>query len=357
VTSAATSQIDPEKLNAAIGKFLNDAGAAVSGVLIIIGDKLGFYKALARDGALTSAELAERTGTRERYVREWLANQAASGYLTYDSESKRFALPPEHIPLLADANSEVFMPPGFAMAQVLFADEPKISDAIRSGDGVGWDEHDQRLFAATYRFFRNGYAAHLVGEWIRALSGVDEKLRSGANVADIGCGFGASTVLMAKAYPASRFTGFDYHVPSVETAQNLARDEGVQDRASFRAATAKDFPGNYDLICYFDCLHDMGDPVGALVHARQMLAPDGTVMLVEPFAKDLLEDNLNPIGRLFYGASTLICVPASLKQEVGVALGAQSGEARMRTVAQEAGFSRFRIATQTPFNIIYEIRP
>lgn len=352
----AASPIDAEKLHAAIGKFLTDAGAAVSGALIIVGDKLGFYKAL-RKGPLTPAQLAEQTHTSERYVREWLANQAASGYLQYDAATNRFSLPPEHVPLLADDTSEVFMPPCFGLAQVMFVDEPKITEAIATGSGVGWDEHDSRLFAATDRFFRNGYAKHLIGDWLAALDGVDSKLRAGGKAADIGCGFGSSTVLMAQAYPNSVFIGYDYHAESVEGAQRKAREQNAP-AAQFAVATAKTFADkDFDLICYFDCLHDMGDPVGALVHAREALKPDGTVMLVEPFANDSLQDNMNPVGRLFYGASTMLCVPASLKQEVGLAMGAQSGAARMRAVAEEAGFTRFRIATQTPFNLIYEIRP
>lgn len=353
---SSAAPVDPEKLHAAIGKFLGDAGAAVTGALIIAGDKLGLYKALA-GAALTPAELAQQTDTNERYVREWLSNQAASGYVTYDAASGRFSLPPEHVPLLADETSEVFMPPGFGMAQVLYVDEPKISEAMKSGEGVGWNEHDSRLFSTTDRFFRNGYAAHLVADWIASLDGVDAKLRAGGKVADIGCGFGSSTVLMAKAYPDSMFIGYDYHPDSVEAAQKKAREQNAP-AAQFAVGTAKDFPDKgFDLICYFDCLHDMGDPAGALAHARRALDDEGTIMLVEPFANDALEENLNPIGRLFYGASTMLCVPASLKQEVGLALGAQSGAARMKQLAEQAGFTRFRVATQTPFNLIYEIRP
>jgi 2-polyprenyl-3-methyl-5-hydroxy-6-metoxy-1,4-benzoquinol methylase len=354
----ATPAIDQDKLNAAIGRFLGDVGAAITAVAVITGDKLGLYKALAQHGPLTSEELAKRTGTHERYVREWLANQAASEYVTYDATTKRFSLPPEHVPLLAEDDSEIAMCGMFAMAAPLFADEPKITEAFTTGKGVGWHEHDSRLYAGTDRIFRNGYRAHLTQDWIPALEGVEAKLRKGAQVADIGCGYGSSTVLMAQAYPASRFVGYDYHAPSIEAANEKARAAGVADRVRFEVVTGKGYDGTgFDLVCCFDCVHDMGDPAGVLAHVRKSLKPDGTFMMVEPFAHDTLEQNLNPIGRIFYGASTMVCTPASLAQEVGLALGAQAGEARMKAIASEAGFKRFRRATETPFNLIYEARP
>lgn len=349
---------DRAKLEAAIGRFLGDVGAVMTGVSVLIGDRLGLYKALANGGAQTSSELARRTQTHERYVREWLANQAAAGYVTYDPQSRQFSLPPEHVPLLADDTSEVNMCGLFGMGQPLFADEPKIAQAFKSGKGVGWHEHDERLYGTTDRIFRNGYAAHLVADWIPALEGVDAKLRTGAVVADVGCGYGSSTILMAKAYPMSTFVGYDYHEASIVVARRTAREAGVEDRVRFEVKTAKEMPdGRFDLLCCFDCVHDMGDPVGALTQARRAIRENGTLMIVEPYAGNALEENLNPIGRIFYGASTMLCTPSALAQDVGFALGAQAGEAQMREVATLAGFSSFRRAAQTPFNIVYEARP
>ncbi len=357
MTVSATPPIDTEKFHTALGAILRDAAACITGALVVVGDKLGFYKALAGAGPLTSAELAQRTGTHERYVREWLANQAAAGYLTYDSTADRFSLPAEHVPILADDTSEFMLAPMFHMCSVMFADEPKVTEVFVSGRGLEWGKRDARLFSLVDRFFRNGYAAHIVQDWIPALDGVKSKLEAGASVDDVGCGYGSSSILMAKAYPKSRFTGYDYHAPSIEAAREAARQAGVSDRVRFEVAKAADFQGTgLDLVCCFDCVHDMGDPVGALVHIRQALAQDGTLMMVEPFANDTLAENINPIGRLFYGASTLICTPTSLAQEVGLGLGAQCGEARMRAVVTEAGFTRFRRATQTPFNLIYEAK-
>jgi ubiquinone/menaquinone biosynthesis C-methylase UbiE len=348
--------IDQERLHAAIMRFLGDVGSAMSGALVLIGDKLGLYRALA-DGPLTAAELAAKTKTHERYVREWLANQAASGYVTYDATTQRFALPPEHVPLLA-VPGEVNMCSLFNMAQVIYADEPKATETFRTGAGVDWSEHDHRLFGATDRLFRQGYEANLVAKWIPALDGAEAKLRTGASVADIGCGFGSSTILMAQAYPMSRFVGYDYHEGSIDAARKAAKAAGVADRVEFEVARAQDFRGkNFDLAFCFDCVHDMGDPVGALTHIRAALKPNGTLMIVEPFAQDRLEDNLNPISRIFYGASTLLCTPAATAQGGKYTLGAQAGEGRMRAVAEEAGFSQFRRATETPFNLIYEARP
>lgn len=349
--------LDEAKLHEFAGKMLGDLGAAMGAALIIIGDKLGLYKTLHERGPMTSDALAAATGTRERYVREWLANQAASGYLVYDATDKTFSLPPEQAAMLADESSPLYMHGAFQIAQAAIADEPHITESFKTGNGFGWHEHDVRLFEGTERFFRPSYNAHLISEWIPACEGVEAKLQRGAKVADIGCGLGASTILMAKAYPNSTFYGFDYHPGSIEKAKERAKAAGVADRIVFQTATAKDFPGeDYDFIAFFDCLHDMGDPAGAAAAIRQRLAPKGTWMVVEPFAGDRLEENLTPVGRIYYAASTLLCVPASLSQEVGTALGAQAGEARIREIAEQAGFTRFRRATQTPFNIVYEIR-
>lgn len=353
-----TLPYDPAKLEAAVGRFLNDVGAVMTASSVLIGDRLGLYKALASDGPSTSGELAARTQTHERYVREWLANQAAAGYLSYDPATERFALPAEHVPLLADDGNELNMCGLFGMGQPLFADEPKIAQAFKTGKGVGWHEHDPRLYAITDRIFRNGYAAHLVADWIPALDGVEAKLRTGASIADIGCGYGSSTILMAKAYPMSHFVGFDYHEPSIVAAREAVRAAGVADRVRFEIVSGESTPNlAFDLVCCFDCVHDMGDPVGVLAKLRQALKPNGTLMVVEPFAGDTLEANLNPIGRVFYAASTMLCTPSSLAQDVGLALGAQAGEARTRGVVEKAGFSHFRRAAETPFNLIYEARP
>jgi SAM-dependent methyltransferase len=362
-TSAAAPEAtgagsDPQKLEAFMGKMVTDMGAAISASLIVLGDHLGLYKALRRLGPCTPAELAQTAGVAERYVREWLSAQAASDYVAYDKETGRFSLTPEQAAVFADEESPTFMAGGFEVVASMYRDEPKIADAFRTGAGVGWHEHDACLFRGTERFFRPGYNANLVASWIPALQGVEEKLRNGARAADVGCGHGASTILMAKAYPKSRFTGFDYHAPSIERARAAAAEAGVGDRVDFQVASAKDYPEHdYDLVAIFDALHDMGDPVGAAAHIRESLKPDGTFLLVEPFANDELADNLNPIGRLFYSASTMICTPASLSQEVGLGLGAQAGEARMRAVAEKAGFTRFRRATETPFNLVFEVRP
>ena len=349
---------DPEKLNAFVGKMLGDFGAAASAVLILIGDKVGLYRELGKGEALTSDELAKRTGTVERYVREWLANQAASGYVDYDPETQRFSLPPEQGFMLAEESSPLYIHGAFQVVEAMMAARAQITERFRTGEGFGWHEHDRALFEGTERFFRPGYNAHLIAEWIPALEGVESKLRAGAKVADVGCGLGASTIIMAQAYPKSTFHGFDYHAGSIELTKQRAEAAGVSDRVTFEVASAKGFPGvGYDLITSFDCLHDMGDPVSAAERVRAALAPDGTWMLVEPFAGDRLEANLNPVGRIFYAASTMLCIPNSLSQEVGAALGAQAGEAKMRTVMQDAGFRHFRRATTTPFNIVYEIKP
>ena len=339
-------------------QFVGDLGAAMSASLVVLGDKLGLYRALDRAGhPLTPAELAAMTDTDERYVREWLSAQAAAGYIQYDAAAERFSLSPEQAFALAREDSPAYIPGAFQMVQAMAKDEYKIEEAFRSGEGVGWHEHHPSLFEGTERFFRPNYAANLIDKWLPALQGVREKLQQGGVVADVGCGYGASTILMAKAFPNSKFFGFDYHQGSIEHAREQARQAGVADRTRFEVATAKQFPGDhYDLVTFFDCLHDMGDPVGAAAHVRETLAPDGVWMIVEPFANDRLEDNLNPVGRVFYAASTMICTPASRSQEVGLALGAQSGEQRMHDVVTAAGFHRFRRAAQTPFNLVYEAK-
>ncbi len=349
--------VDETKLHAFVEKALGDLGSALTAALVVIGDKLGLYRAMADSKPVTSAELAERTGTSERCVREWLAGQAAAGYLTYDAASGRYTLPPEQAIALTDESSPACVLGGFQGMTAAMRAQPKVAEAFRHGKGVGWHEHDADLFLGTERFFRPGYNAYLVREWIPALDGVREKLERGARVADVGCGFGASTIIMAKAFPRSTFAGFDYHQPSVETARERAAQAGVGDRVRFEVASAKDYPGTYDLVGFFDCLHDMGDPVGAAAHVRRSLGTDGTWLLVEPRAGDRVEDNLHLLGRVFYSVSTLVCTQASLAQEVGTALGAQAGEQRLRDVVTNAGFTRFRRATETPFNLVFEARP
>jgi SAM-dependent methyltransferase len=348
--------MDETKLHEFVNKALGDLGSALTASLVVIGDKLGLYRAMADGKPVTSAELAARTETTERCVREWLSAQAASGYVTYDAASGRYALPPEHAVALTDEESPACVLGGFQGMTAAMRAEPKVAEAFRTGRGVGWHEHDVGLFEGTERFFRPGYNANLVSSWIPALDGVREKLEAGARVADIGCGHGASTLIMARAFPKSTFTGFDYHKPSVERARERAAAAGVSSRVRFEVASAKDFPGTYDLVACFDCLHDMGDPVGGAAHVRSALAADGTWLLVEPQGQDRVEDNLNPVGRLFYSVSTLVCTQASLAQEVGLALGAQAGEKRLCDVVTKAGFTRFRRATETPFNLVFEVR-
>lgn len=350
-------EIDEAKLNEFLGKMIGDLGAAANSALAVVGDKLGLYKALAENGGLDSSQLAERTGTHERYVREWLAAQAASGYVEYDAEKESFSMTPEQATVFADEDSPVFMMGGFYATAAVFVDEPKITEVFRTGEGVAWGDHSQCLFCGTEKFFRPGYQAHLTSEWIPALDGVEEKLQRGAKVADVGCGHGVSTTIMAQAYPNSQFAGYDFHEPSIIRAREVAEEAGV-DNLSFDVATAKSYPGeDYDLVAFFDCLHDMGDPVGAAAHVRQTLKDDGTMLILEPFANDEFKDNLNPVGRLYYAFSTAVCTPASLNQEVGLALGAQAGEKRLREVVTSGGFTRFRRATETPFNLILEARP
>jgi SAM-dependent methyltransferase len=347
-------QLDMKKLEPLLGTMVSELGAAANAALVVIGDKLGLYRALASAPA-TSEELAKKTGTRERYVREWLSSQAASGFVSYDAASGRFSMTPEQAAVLADENSPVNMTGGFYSLAAVFADEPKLAEAFKGGAGVGWGDHCNCLFCGTERFFRPGYKAHLAAEWLPALDGVVEKLKKGARVADVGCGHGASTSIMAETFPNSEFVGFDFHAPSIEQARSRADGRG---NVRFEVARAQDFPGkDYDLVTIFDALHDMGDPVGAVSHVRDTLKPDGTLMLIEPLAGDTLADNLNPVGRVYYAFSANICVPASLNQEVGAALGAQAGEAKLAEVVRKGGFTRFRRATETPFNMVLEARP
>ncbi|ARO33193.1 SAM-dependent methyltransferase protein (plasmid) [Rhizobium sp. NXC14] len=348
---------DMQKLDTLVGRLVGDVGAAVSGALVVLGDKVGIFKAMADGTPLSVEQLAAKTGVKERYLREWLSAQAAAEYVSYDEQSDRFSLTPEQAMVFAEENSPAFFVGAFEVVQSMWMDEPKVADAFRTGKGLGWHEHSTCLFRGTERFFRPGYNSHLVNEWIPALAGMEEKLKAGARVADVGCGHGASTILMAQAYPASRFTGFDYHGPSIERAKAAAKEAGVADRVTFEQGKAAEFPGRgYDMVAMFDCLHDMGDPVGAGRHVKETLAPNGTWLIVEPFAHDHLKDNLNPVGRVYYGASTMICTPASLSQEVGLGLGAQAGEMRLRKVALDAGFTHFRRATETPFNMVFEVR-
>ncbi len=350
--------VDMEKLMGFVFQAVGEVGATLNTALVVMGDRLGLYKAMAGAGPLTPAELAQRTGTAERYIREWLNAQAAGAYVEYDPDTGRYTLPPEHAAALADEASPAYLPGFFQSALGALAGSPKITEAARTGAGVGWHEHSQDVFDGAGRFFGTNYSAHLVAEWLPSLDGVAGKLQRGATVADVGCGQGVSTILMAQAFPASTFTGSDYHEGSINIARQQAEKAGVSDRVTFEVAPASAYSGSgYDLVTMFDCLHDMGDPVGAARHVRQSLAADGTWMIVEPIAGDRVEDNLNPLGRAFYGFSTLLCTPASLSQEVGLALGAQAGEARIRDVITTAGLTRFRRATQTPVNAVYEARP
>jgi len=357
MSTAPRPALDMNKLNAFIGQFVGDLGAAVHAGMVVIGEKLGLYKALAANPQ-TPAELAAKTNTDERYVREWLSSQAAGGYVTYDEKSGKFSLTEEQSFALAQEDSPAYLPGAFELALGSLAAVPRIAESFRTGAGMGWHEHEDGVFHGCEKFFRPSYAANLVTSWIPALEDVNEKLQRGARMADVGCGKGASTILMAKAYPNSHFFGFDYHDKSIEGARETAKRENVADSVEFDVAKAKEFPGkDYDLVAVFDCLHDMGDPVGAAKHVLQSLSKDGTWMIVEPFANNELKDNLNPVGRVYYSFSTLLCTPCSRSQEVGLCLGAQAGEARIRDVVTAAGFTRFRRATETPFNIVYEARP
>lgn len=349
--------VNEEKLNQLLGKFVNDFGATFHAGLVVIGESLGLYKALSEEPQ-TAAELAKKTGTHERYIREWLNAQAAGGYVEYDADTGRYFLTEEQAFAFADEQSPAYLPGAFLVGVSALRAVPQLTERFRTGEGLGWHEHDHGLFRGTEMFFRPGYSANLISSWIPALDGVDQKLQRGARVADVGCGLGASTILMAQAYPACEVIGFDYHDGSIDMARTRAVEAGVGNRVRFEVASAKNFPGSgYDFVTFFDCLHDMGDPVGAAAHVRESLAPDGTWMIVEPFAADSVQENFNPVGRAYYGASALICTPASRSQEVGLALGAQAGEAQIRQIVEAAGFTRFRRATSTPFNLVFEARP
>jgi SAM-dependent methyltransferase len=349
--------VDEAKLNDLLGRFVVDAGASFQAIGAALGDRLGLYRALLAVMPAGPADVAREAGVDERYVREWLSAQAAGGYVTYDPASERFSLTEEQAFVLADPNgmqaAAAFLIPLAAGASI-----DRIAEVFRTGEGFPWHAQDPRLFEGTERFFRPGYVAHLVSAWIPALDGVEDRLRAGGRVADVGCGHGSSTLLMAEAYPASRIVGFDYHEPSIDQARKRAVDAGLGDRVSFEVASAAGFPGDhYDLVTVFDALHDMPDPLTAARHVREALADDGTFLLVEPYANDRLEDNLNPVGRLFYGASTVICVAHSKSEEPRTALGAQAGEARLAGLLAEAGFTRVRRAAETPFNLVLEARP
>jgi 2-polyprenyl-3-methyl-5-hydroxy-6-metoxy-1,4-benzoquinol methylase len=349
--------VDMQKLEAFVFRAVDEVGATLNSALVVMGDKLGLYRALAGAGGLTSVELARRTGVSERYVREWLNAQAAGGYVEYDPSDGTYTLPPEQAIALTDPDSPAYLQGFFQIAVGTVIDSPRIVETARTGDGVGWHEHNHDVFDGCERFFRAGYNANLIPSWLPALDGVVETLESGAKVADIGCGHGASTILMAQHYPNSTFVGSDYHEGSIATARERAKEAGVDDRVTFEVAPAASHPGtDYDLVTMFDCLHDMGDPVGAARQVKRLLAPGGTWMIVEPNAGDRIEDNLNPIGRTFYGFSTFLCTPASLSQDVGLALGAQAGEARIGDVVSAAGLTHFRRATETPFNLVFEVR-
>lgn len=349
--------VDETKLNEFIGKVVNDMGGGIGALLAFVGDRLGLYKAMAGAGPLTAEALAQKTGTNPRMIKEWLANQAAGGYVLYDSKAETYSLPEEQALALAQEGSPAFMQGGFQILVSLFKDEQKIIEAVRTGKGLSWGDHEKCLFEGTERFFRPTYDANLTKVWIPALEEAEAKLKKGAKMADVGCGHGASTILLAKTYPNSKFYGFDYHEPSIQWAKEQAEKEGVADRVTFQVAKSTDFSGSdYDVVAFFDCLHDMADPYGAAAHTYKALKKDGTMLIVEPYADDRLENNLNPLGRLFYGASTTVCVPASLAQG-GPGLGAQAGEKKIREVAEKGGFTRFRRAIQTSVNLVYEARP
>jgi SAM-dependent methyltransferase len=357
-TTEQPPAVDMDKLMGFAFNAVGDVGATLNTALVVMGDRLGLYRAMAGAGPLTPAEQAQRTGTAEWYIGEWLNAQAAGAYVDYDPDSGRYSLPLEHAAVLVDESSPAYLPGVFQNALGSLVDSPRITDAVKTGEGVGWHEHNQDVFDGCERGLRPVYNANLISVWLPALDGVVDRLNHGALVADAGCGHGATTILMAQAFPASTFVGSDYHEDSITTARQRAAEAGVSDRVRFEVAPASSFSGRgYDLVTMFDCLHDMGDPVGAARHVRQALAPDGTWMIVEPIADDRVEDNFNPLGRLFYGFSTLLCTPASLSQDVGLALGAQAGEARIRNVVTRAGLTRFRRASETLINAVFEARP
>jgi 2-polyprenyl-3-methyl-5-hydroxy-6-metoxy-1,4-benzoquinol methylase len=356
-TTEQAVAVDGDKLMQFVFRAVDEVGATLNAALVVMGDKLGLYKALAASGGLAPSDLAQRTGTAERYVREWLNAQAAGGYVGYDPDSGRYSLEPEQAVALTDADSPAYLPGFFQIALGSVIDSPAIVEKARNGDGFGWHEHVHDVHEGCERFFRPGYNANLVASWLPALDGVVETLERGGSVADVGCGHGSSTILMAQAFPNSTFVGSDYHEGSIQTARQRAQEAGVVDRVRFEVAPAAAYSGTgFDLVTMFDCLHDMGDPIGAARHVRSTLGPNGTWMIVEPNAGDRVEDNFNPVGRAYYGFSTLLCTPASLSQDVGLALGAQAGEARIRDVVTTAGFTRFRRAEETPFNLVFEAR-
>jgi SAM-dependent methyltransferase len=348
--------VDQDKLMDFLHKFVGDLGATMAAGNVVVGDRLGLYRALAQRPLLPH-ELAQQTGTATRYVDEWLRGQAAGGYVEYNPKDGTYSLTPEQAFALTDPDGAVYAPGAFQLALGTLRAEPQVTDAFRTGSGIGWHEHHDEVFTGCERFFRPGYAANLVSAWLPALDGAQDKLRAGARVADIGCGHGASTELMARAYPNATFTGSDYHEGSITQARKRTADAGLSDRVTFEVASAQDFSGGpYDLVTSFDCLHDMGDPLGAARHVRDMLAPDGTWMVVEPAAGATVADNLNPVGRVYYSFSTFLCVPNALAQDGGYSLGAQAGEEPMRRLAADAGYTRFRRVAETPFNIVYEAR-
>jgi SAM-dependent methyltransferase len=350
-----TSMINEDKLNAFIGKMLGDLGGAFSVPMVRIGDRLGLYGALKEHGPMTPSELSEKAGIAERYAREWLSHQASSGYLEYDPETRKFTLAPEQAMVFAEPDSPVYLQAAFDIAVVMIENQAKVEPAFRTGKGVAWGDQAPCLFCSVGKFFRPGYQANLVSSWLPALDGVVEKLEKGAKVADVGCGHGFSTIFMAKAFPNSTFVGYDFHPASIDQARVHAEQHGVTANTSFEMALARDYPGReFDLVTFFDCLHDMGDPVGAARHVRETLKPDGTWMIVEPAAGDRLEDNINPVGRMYYSGSTMICIPTSLDQPVGAAFGAQAGFARLSSAIKEGGFAEVRKAAETPFNMVLE---
>jgi SAM-dependent methyltransferase len=353
---AASSSLNSDELDKLVGQVVSDLGAAVNGALVVLGDRLGIYSQLSEIGPASSQELAAKTGLDERQLREWLSAQAASGYISYNAQSDVFFLTAEQEAVFADPKSPVAMTGGFYSISSVYHDEPRVAESFQTGAGVPWGDHHNCLFCGVERFFRPGYEANLITRWIPALDGVREKLESGIRVADIGCGHGASTLIMAQAFPKSEFYGFDLHPASIEAARRHASEQGLTN-VHFGIATAKDFPGQYEFATIFDALHDMGDPAGAASHVRRSLSADGAFMIVEPLAGDSLAENLNPVGRVYYGFSTMVCTPASLSQEVGLALGAQAGERRLKEVLSKGGFTRIRRATETPFNMILEARP
>ena len=358
MSTHTTTAIDPDRLNALLGQAVVEFGATVNAALVVIGDRLGLYRALAQAGPLTPAELAARTGTAERYVREWLGAQAASGYVDYDPDSGHYTLGPEQAAAFADESSPAFVGGGFQVALGAAADLERIQEAFLTGEGVGWHEHGNDVFEGCRRFFEPGYRANLLASWIPSLDGVHARLQAGGRVADVGCGHGASAMIIAEGYPSAEVVGFDYHADSITEASRRAEQAGISGRLRFEVATADAFPGDgYDLITCFDCLHDMGDPVAVARHVRQALADDGAWMIVEPNAGDRVEDNLNPVGRAYYAFSTMLCTPNALAQDGGLALGAQAGEARLRDAVTSGGFTHFRRAAETPFNLVLEARP